>query len=285
MRHVTAGLRRSAADEHRRAARAAAAALRHEAGRADGPASLRELRTRLAALHRKTEERHQASAALHEMYAARVESWLAEGSDRVGRPPFMSAVAGAIGVSSATATVHGRHPSAVLAAASDVTARAAHDLEAALGEGPGMTAMAEDAPVRAGGRDLRERWPLYGPAVAELGVRAVAAVPLRVSASCLGALCVYCTEPAISDAVAAATGRFADALTHTVLLRGRACADGLFGEADDQAEVHQAAGMVAVRCGCGIQDAQALLRARAFADGQPVALVARGMLHGETRLW
>jgi GAF domain-containing protein len=136
-----------------------------------------------------------------------------------------------------------------------------------------------------GGPGLHERWPLYGPAVAGLGVRAVTAVPLQVPGNCLGALCVYSAAPVISDAVAAAAVRVADALTHTVLLPGRGSLDGLFGEADFRAEIHQATGMIAARCGCGIDDAQALLRARAFADGRSVELVARSVLRGETRLW
>ena len=41
-----------------------------------------------------------------------------------------------------------------------------------------------------------------------------------------------------------------------------------FGLTDDQAIVHQAAGMVSAQCRRGIGDALALLRARAFADGQ-----------------
>jgi hypothetical protein len=41
-----------------------------------------------------------------------------------------------------------------------------------------------------------------------------------------------------------------------------------FGEADVAAVVHQAAGMVSQQCGCGIADALALLRARAFSAGR-----------------
>ena len=284
--------------ERRRAARAEAIAASYEARSADGPEHLRSLRVRLAALYRRTEERHRASAALHELHAVRMEAWLNGERRQPIRPAFMSAVAAAIGVSSATATVRGRRPAAVLAASSDVTARAAHDLEVALGEGPAVAAVAQRALIRAGGPSLAERWPLYGPAVEELGVHAVIAVPLELSAACLGALCVYGRDPVIRDEVAAAAGRIADALTYTVLLSPDDPGPGsqdpwdgdgqstalLFAEADYQAVVHQAAGMVSVRCGCGIDDAEDLLRARAFADGRPVESVARGVLRGQTRL-
>lgn len=281
---VRASLRQRVAGELRRAARARAIALGYEARLAAGPESLRELRARMAALHRKTEERHQAVAALHETYAARMEPWLAGKRDESLRSALMAAVATAIGVDSAIATVRGRHPSAVVAAASDAMARSAYDLEAVLGEGPATAVVAGCAPVRAGGADLIERWPLYGPAVAELGVRAVTAVPLLVPANCLGALCVYGAQEVISDEIAAAAGRFADVLTYTVLVHEHDSADGLFSEADYQPEIHQASGMVSVRCGCRIDDAEAMLRARAFADGRPVELVARDVLRGQIRL-
>src|SRR5262249_19661128 len=81
------------------------------------------------------------------------------------------------------ATLRGRRPAAVVAAASDAIARAAQDLELALGEGPAVTAMTADVPVRAVGGSLPDRWPLYGPAIGELGVRAVVAGPLRSAAA------------------------------------------------------------------------------------------------------
>jgi hypothetical protein len=136
-----------------------------------------------------------------------------------------------------------------------------------------------------------DRWPLYGPAIGELGVRAVVAVPLRSAAARLGALCAYSPEPVLPDSILSAARRVADAVTHTMLLLPPdPTADGgvgdvpLFGESDYQAVVHQAAGMVAVQCGCGIDDAERLLRARAFADGRPVEEISLSVLRQETRL-
>jgi len=54
----------------------------------------------------------------------------------------MQAVAAALGIPEATAVLYGRRREAVLVAASDATARMAHDLETALGEGA-TAAMAE----------------------------------------------------------------------------------------------------------------------------------------------
>jgi hypothetical protein len=119
--------------------------------------------------------------------------------------------------------------------------------------------------------------------------QAVIAAPLllphRQPAVCLGALCAYDGRPVIADGTALATGRIADALTHTVLRTIQA--DGfpsVFEEADYQAVVHQAAGVISVHCDCGIIDAEALLRAHAFAEDRPVADVAQDVVQGKLRL-
>ena len=256
-----------------------------------GPEQLRDLRARMAALHWRMQIRHQTSALLHELHAVRLEVWMSGGVGEPASPPgFMSTVAEAIGVPSATAAMRGRRPAAVVASSSDAVAGAAHDLEVALGEGPALAAMAESASVSAADEAMAERWPLFGPAVAELGVRSVHAVPLRSATVCLGTLCVYGREPELRDIVTTAAGRIAEAVTHTVLLGGEdPDSDGfppgqLFAAADYQPHVHQAAGVVAAQCDCGIDDAEALLRARAFAESRPLADIAAAVLRGEIRL-
>ena len=285
---VIARLWERVALEWQRAARAEAIAARCEAQSAAGPEHLRPLRARMAVLHRQMQTRHRTSAALHEAHAVRMQAW-ADGRGPAFQPVFMSAVAAAMGVGSAAATLYGQRPAAVVTAASDVLARAAHDLEIVLGEGPAVTAMTAGVPVSAVGGSLPDRWPLYGPAIGELGVRAVVAVPLRHDADCLGTLCAYSLEPVLPDRVLALAGRVADAMTYTMLLPdpsadGGAHDEPLFAESDYQPVVHQAAGMVAVQFGCGIDDAEHLLRARAFANGQPVEEVALSVLRQETRL-
>jgi len=287
---VIAGLWERVALEWWRAARAETIAARCETQSAAGPEHLRSLRARMAVLHRQMQTRHRTSAALHEAHAFRMQAW-ADGRGPAYQPVFMSAVAATMGVGSAAATLYGRRPAAVVTAASDALARAAHDLEIVLGEGPAVTAMTAGVPVSAVGDSLPDRWPLYGPAIGELGVRAVVAVPLRHASGCLGTLCAYSPEPVLPDSVVAAAGRVADAVTHTMLLPPPdLTADGdvrdvpMFGEMDYQSVVHQAAGMAAVQFGCGIDDAERLIRARAFADGRPVEEVALSVLRRETRL-
>lgn len=272
-----AGAWRRAAAERERAGKAGEIAARHEARASSGPESMRPLRARLAALHWQTQERHLVAATLHELHAARMEEWRSGRPGDADAPVFMSAVAAAIGLDGAAAEIRGNRPAAVAAASSNAMARAAHDLEMTLGEGPAVSAVARRALVRASGPGLAQRWPLYGTAVAELGVRAVVAAPLRSDAGYLGALCAYGGEAVIRDAAVVAVGRIAEALTYTMLLPGEA----LLGELDYQVVVHQAAGMMSVRCGCGVDDAEAVLRARAFTEGRPVEAIAASIVRGE----
>jgi hypothetical protein len=186
--------------------------------------------------------------------------------------------------------LRGRRPATVVTAASDAIARAAHDLEIALGEGPAVTAMTAGVPVSAVGGSLPDRWPLYGPAIGELGVRAVVAVPLRNAAGCPGTLCVYSPEPVLPDGAVAAAGRVADAVTYTMLLpppdqpRTEASATSRCSvrATTRQSSIRRRAWS---RCRSGAQSmTQNACSARAFADGRPAEEVALSVLRRETRL-
>jgi AmiR/NasT family two-component response regulator len=58
----------------------------------------------------------------------------------------------------------------------------------------------------------------------------------------------------------------------------------LFGQADRRAVVHQAAGVLAERNGCTVADALALIRAHAFAEGEPVESIASDIIQHRRRL-
>jgi ANTAR domain len=116
-------------------------------------------------------------------------------------------------------------------------------------------------------------------------VLAVIAAPLRVPAGCLGVLCAYDDEPSVADGVATAIGRIADTLTHTVLQLSKSGQPGdIFDELDYQVVIHQATGMISAYHGCPVGDAEALLRAHAYADGRSVTDVAGDVVGGRTRL-
>jgi len=290
VRAQIAGLRRRSAEARRRAASAKARAARFEEQAAPSPGPVSQACLRAAALQRQVQARHLASAALQDQYADRLCAWLGREGEPERRPVFIDAVAAAIGMPSATVILLGTQRGQALVAASDATARAAYDLEFVLGEGPAHLAIADGRTVQAAGMALGDRWPQYGPAAVRLGVRAVIAVPLQPPAR-LGAMCAYDSRPSISEEAAMAVGVIADALPLTLSRAeddrqpgGGVPALPLFGEADVPAVVHQAAGMVSQQCGCGIADALALLRARAFSAGRPAEEIAADVLRGELRL-
>jgi len=279
--------------ERDRAARAAAVAQRHEDQLAQVSEPMRTHHQRFADRYRQIEQRHLAAARLQALHAARLQKWAQDphGHGEL-RPVFMAAVAAMLGVDSAAVTLFGRQRAQAMVATSDPTAQAAHELESVLGEGPTTDATASGAVVVAAGPAVGSRWPRYGAAVAELGVLAVVATPLTLPTVCLGALCGFDSRSSLHDGVAASADKVADALTHTVLLNSRAAGEAegiprlpLFDEADYQAVVHQAVGMVSIQCDCDIDDALAMLRARSFADGRPVAVIAQQIVDGILRLY
>lgn len=278
-----------AALERLRAARAAAQAAWHEERAENGPKELRAVHRRMAVLQRQTEQRHLASATVHQMFVARLTGWLTR-REGVLLPVFLASVAGLMGTESALAVLRGRHGVAA-AAASDRIAQAAHDAERITAEGPVLETVGTGALVMAAGHDLADRWPLYGAAVAGLGVTSVLATPLRMGTADLGALCVLGQRPAFRDDAAVILGGVATALTRQLLDSAdrtpASMSDGdgpvpeMFGFRGPESAISQAAGMVSVQWGGSVDDAAALLAARAFADGVPVAEVARQVLHGE----
>jgi GAF domain-containing protein len=271
-------LRRRADQERQRAVRASGLAAKYE-GRPplDG---LQPFYDRMAELQRRLAATHLAAAGMHDAHRLRLERWLGE-PETIMRPTFLSTVATMLGVPFAAAALCGVEQVPLAVAASDTTARAAQELERVLHEGPALVAVAEGTPVMAAGSEMFDRWPRYGPAVAELDVRAVIAVPLRSSATCFGALCAYDRTPAIGADIAADAEVMAEAMAQLVLDSG-----GLGPPADDgfQPVIHQAAGMMAAYHDCSIGDAETLLRAHAFAENRPVADVASDVIEYRTLL-
>lgn len=268
-----------------RAARAGDAASRAEQYAREGRAVMSELWGQVAAIHRRSQRRDLAAARLNAAYAARLRHSAGE-PGRSRAAAFVAAVASVSGGTRVVFTVSGRGQTEALVAASDSVASAAHDLERACGEGPAMDAMARCGLVRVPG-ELATVWPLYGPAVNRLGVDAVSAAPLCLDGRCFGS--VTALDPQ-RDGRSPGMGadQLADALVWTLLARDvPADGDGLPAIPlfdGDQAVVHQAAGMVAAQSGVDIPDALALLRARAYADNQPVATVAAQVVGRQLRL-
>lgn len=177
-------------------------------------------------------------------------------------------------------------PSGIVLAATDERARQLEELQFALGEGPCVEASGGGAPVLE--PDLRRagisRWPRFGAAVLDAGVRAVFALPLRVGAIRVGVLDLYRDTPgSLTDRDLAEALAFADAATEVVLqLQDHDEGGGgaiRAGPVDSRAEVHQATGMITVQLGVGLAEALTRLRAHAYATGRPVSDIAADVVH------
>jgi hypothetical protein len=168
--------------------------------------------------------------------------------------------------------------------ATDGAAHLMEELQFTLGEGPCVDASSQGQPVfqpdlaRTGPR----RWPGFGPAVLDAGVRAIFAFPLHVGAIRLGVLDLYRDRPGNLD-----DDEIATALAHAdaavlLLLHLQEQMGGtvelhpeLFDGFGSRPEVHQATGIISVRAGVALAEALLLLRAHAFASERPILDVAR----------
>ena len=209
------------------------------------------------------------------------------GDDPLGRH-LCDACRDVLGVTGAAVTVIAEkgHPSTLCA--SDAVASALDDLQATLGEGPGVDAHRLGVPIRSD--DLadpsRSPWVAFAQPALALGAAAVFAFPLRMGGVRVGVLALYQQRPgALSDDQYGCALVLADVVTQVILaVQARApsgvAAGALDAAGDRRAEVHQAAGMLAVRLGSSVGDALVRLRAHAYAEGRPLAEIARDVVTG-----
>lgn len=155
--------------------------------------------------------------------------------------------------------------------ASDPVAAELEEVTLTLGEGPGVDAFAGGHALVADvtASHCLARWPMFAPAAARAGIRAVFALPLQVGAIRVGVMGLYRARPGDLDR---------EQLADAFVLADTACAMLLDSAESDQprpdrrlpepagqqhAEVHQATGMIIVQL--GVTAAVALLRLRAYA--------------------
>lgn len=273
-------LRGRAERELARAARAGATADKLENRLADElvePRLTRVYRSGMAR-HREAAARHRAVARL---YTALADIQAARVGDDVGwGAALLRAVGTVAGASGAVLSV----PTSGVAdavLASDVPARAAHEVEFASGEGPAHDC-ATRASVAVAGTKLRARWPVYGSSVNALGVHSVVAAAVPIGRT-RAALVLYDPEPCEDLRTLSATARFlAGVMPHVGWI------DPAFGavtadEFDQRQLLHQAAGLLSAQFECDPDDAVSLLRARAFAEGVDVREIAQDAVRGSRR--
>jgi GAF domain-containing protein len=220
---------------------------------------------------------------------ARVESAFALHRDR---GTFCSASAEVLEVASAGVTLmSARHNATVCH--SDERSRALDEAQFSLGEGPSLDVFAKREAISE--PDLEHpqvaRWPVFAATALELGTRGVFALPLNAGQRCIGVLTLYndvagglTSEQQADGLVVADTVARSMLETQSRTETGGLLADDLDDTASHRAEVHQASGMVAVQLGVVVADAEARLRAHAYADNRPVLDVARDIVERRLRL-
>ena len=172
----------------------------------------------------------------------------------------------------------------------DPMTEAVEEVQYALGEGPCVDAFRQQAAVLI--PDLAHpeltRWPGFREGALAARARAAFGFPLGIGGVCIGALNLYHDR---AGALTAEQGADARAVAHVAaraVLGWQSAATGsvpwqLEEVPAHRAVVHHAAGMMAVQAGVPVDDAFALLRAYAFAEGRRISDVAHDVTSREIR--
>ncbi|MDU0315373.1 ANTAR domain-containing protein [Phycicoccus sp. M110.8] len=169
-----------------------------------------------------------------------------------------------------------------LCATDDVAARL-EDLQDVLSQGPGRLAFTDGVHVRALLDHVEDpRWPeLSGAVRDELGPVLVEAFPMRSGGEVVGVL-TYHLEPGAALALDTADGQLVADLVGGAAVEHDPADElqivGGTGPWADRSAIHQATGMVMAQLRLGAGDAATLLKAHAFASGEPLATTAHRVL-------
>lgn len=161
------------------------------------------------------------------------------------------------------------------------------ELERTLGEGPCVDAFASGSVV--GESDLRSsiRWPAFTNAALQTEARAAFGYPLVIGDVIFGALNLYSTrpQPLTEDQHenALALAHVAIHTAFSLLEPGGGHGAGMLDIGTDELVVSQATGMIAVQLSVPVADAQARLRAHAFATDRGLQEVARDVIDRRLR--
>ncbi|MFK4121916.1 GAF and ANTAR domain-containing protein [Streptomyces longwoodensis] len=207
-----------------------------------------------------------------------------EGSDLV------AAMAAALGMDGVTVALVSGSAHGEALWASDGASRRFEDLQATLGEGPGVDCLAFGTAVRV--PDLTQlrpgRWPALAAEVPGQTARAVFCFPLRIGAIVLGVLTLVRRTPGqLTRGQTEEAQALAFALMRRLMDRGPPGL-ALSSESDGppllNAVVHQATGMASVQLAVPLADALLWLRAHAYGSGRTLAETAHDIVAGRLRL-
>ena len=177
-------------------------------------------------------------------------------------------------------------------------ARTCDELQFLLGEGPCLDSVTRRAPVLV--VDLADpddaRWPVYGPAMLDLQIRGVYAMPVVVAGEYVGALDLFRAQPGRSARTTQISGAVVAAELAGIPLLDLLDGDLHAAAADprsnawaelnalSRAEVSQATGMLVAQLEIEPAEALVRLRAHAYSTGRSATDVARDILDRKLRL-
>jgi len=166
--------------------------------------------------------------------------------------------------------------------ASGPVASVMEELTLTLGEGPGVDALAGGMVLAADITDAEfvARWPVFAPAAAQAGVRAVFGLPLQAGGIRQGVMGLYRSQPGgldgeqLADALILADTACALLLDLVGQGPGRVYQGGPEPVGGQHPVVHQATGMLIVQLGVSAAVAMIRLRAYAYAHDRRLGDVA-----------
>ncbi|MFF3567731.1 GAF and ANTAR domain-containing protein [Nocardia jiangxiensis] len=196
------------------------------------------------------------------------------------------------GIDSAALVLYDANRSMDLLGVSDAFAELIEDTQVVVGEGPGWTAFSTGATAMV--EDLEaegERWPVFVPEAARLGIGAMFVFPLQVGGIRLGVLDLYRRRPgALSTRSTTDAALLAALISYALIEEAAAVNDGAVTGLDipplatTRRDINVATGMIAAQMGIAIDEAFVRLRAFAFAAERPLLDVARDVLERRVNL-
>ena len=189
-----------------------------------------------------------------------------------------------LGADGASITIENSNPHRVTLCATDRSSSLLEDLQDVLGEGPCRDAYDGGQPVESAlGQPAVTRWPQFGPAAEKIiGPDGLLwSIPMRAADQVIGAVSLYRRHAGALIEPMAAAQFLADAAASTLIRDPLALAsvtDATGGGWSSRAVVHQATGMLVGMLRISVDDALAMLRSHAFANGLELTEVSKAVV-------
>jgi transcriptional regulator with GAF, ATPase, and Fis domain len=175
-------------------------------------------------------------------------------------------------------------------AATDPVVLEADRLQYDLGQGPCLTAWAQQATVNMLDSRVESRWPAWTRAIASMPLRSVVSAPLSTPNGAIGALKVYSAVPGGLDDSAVRMiellARPAALMLSNVQARDMAqrLSDRLIGALADRDAVRTATGIVMERSGLNLDQALAALITTSRKRNEPLHQLSRDIISGRDQV-